>query len=354
MNSMELSVAGKISVIIPVYNAERWLEKCLHSIELQSYQNFEVILINDGSTDGSLEVCNIFAEKSNKVAVIDQANKGVSAARNAGIDYATGEWICFVDPDDELDKECFSFLIQSAERTDSDIIAATCVLIDEKSRYISRCHFFPNDISFTNRKDSLYLQLMDKTYCQGKNAFTAIGVPWAKLYRRSLLESRKLHFDCKLRRMQDNIFNCYAFYYANKITYIDKPLYYYRVEHFNSLQKSINPNLPDTVRNIIHARHQFFIRYGFDKIQKYERARNNEIARFVFQLLNEFAMKLPNKEMLDAFYQIREEYISPEKYHQYTKTGLNITQRIELFLLRTNKPHVYKFLWTLVRLGKNV
>ena len=93
---------GKISVIVPVYNVENYLDGCLESLVAQTYQDIEIVCVNDGSTDGSREKLRQWAERDGRVRVIHQSNAGVSAARNAGIEAATGEFVCFLDPDDRF------------------------------------------------------------------------------------------------------------------------------------------------------------------------------------------------------------------------------------------------------------
>ncbi|NLK11775.1 MAG: glycosyltransferase family 2 protein, partial [Staphylococcus equorum] len=97
----------KISIIIPVYNAERYLKKCIDSVLVQSYDNFELLLINDGSTDKSGDICKYYAEQDNRVKVFYKKNGGVSSARNMGIKYSKGDWLYFMDSDDFLSNKCF-------------------------------------------------------------------------------------------------------------------------------------------------------------------------------------------------------------------------------------------------------
>ena len=115
---------SKVSVIVPVYNVENYLEKCIQSIISQSFKNLEIILVNDGSTDRSKEICEKFAEKDKRIIFLNQENQGVSAARNAGLDICTGDYISFVDSDDYISSDMIEFLVNNLERNDSDI--STC------------------------------------------------------------------------------------------------------------------------------------------------------------------------------------------------------------------------------------
>lgn len=112
---------SKISVIIPVYNVEKYLYRCLNSIINQSYKDLEIILVNDGSTDSSGQICDDFSKKDNRIKVIHKENEGVSIARNTGISIATGDYLAFVDSDDFIDEKMFERLLNNAIKNDADI-----------------------------------------------------------------------------------------------------------------------------------------------------------------------------------------------------------------------------------------
>ena len=113
----------KISVIIPVYNVEAYLERCLNTVCGQSYKNLEIILVDDGSTDNCLQICEEFAERDDRIKVIHQSNQGVSAARNTGLDAATGDYIAFVDSDDYIHPEMYERLYSLLKKHDADMSA---------------------------------------------------------------------------------------------------------------------------------------------------------------------------------------------------------------------------------------
>lgn len=115
----------KISIIVPVYNVERYIERCVESICQQTYTNTEIILVDDGSTDSSGKICDEIAVKDPRIRVIHQQNSGLSAARNAGLAVAKGEYIAFVDSDDYIAQEMYSVMIENMEKYDLDIIGCT-------------------------------------------------------------------------------------------------------------------------------------------------------------------------------------------------------------------------------------
>ena len=111
----------KITIVVPIYNAEKYLERCIKSILDQTYENLEIILVNDGSTDKSLEICEKFKAEDNRIIIINKENGGVSSARNKGIDAATGKFIIFIDADDYIEKEMFEVLEEDLFKNNVDI-----------------------------------------------------------------------------------------------------------------------------------------------------------------------------------------------------------------------------------------
>lgn len=132
-----------ISVIVPVFNAQRFLPKCIGSILNQSYKNLEVLLIDDGSTDKSLEICKKYEQKDNRVVVISQENGGVSSARNNGLRRANGEYICFVDSDDWIPKKSIELLYRAILVEDSDLAVGALKSIEKARTFISTV---PNEV----------------------------------------------------------------------------------------------------------------------------------------------------------------------------------------------------------------
>ena len=116
---------GKVSIIVPVYDVQEYLAQCIDSILVQTYKNIEIILINDGSNDNSGIICDQYAKKDSRVFVIHQKNKGVSCARNVGIERATGKYICFIDSDDFINPEMVNYLVKIVENTKSE--CAVCL-----------------------------------------------------------------------------------------------------------------------------------------------------------------------------------------------------------------------------------
>ena len=197
-----------ISVIIPVYNVEQYVESCLNSVIDQSYTNLEIILVDDGSTDRSGEICGQYALKDSRIKVIHEENAGLGEARNRGLRIASGDYICFVDSDDWIEEDYCKELAQAAERTNSKI---------PKVKY--------DDCFTTTGKEILHY-----TMTANSKYWFNISV-WNKLYKREIISG--LWF--KSRVYEDIMYNAESMYRANKITYVNKCLYNYRINREGSI-----------------------------------------------------------------------------------------------------------------------
>ena len=118
-----------ISAIVPAYNVEKYLERCVNSILIQTYENFEIILVDDGSKDQSVEICDKFAQEDNRIKVIHKENGGLSSARNAGMKIAEGKYIVFIDSDDDIEPNMFELMLQAAEENKADFVMTDYIRI---------------------------------------------------------------------------------------------------------------------------------------------------------------------------------------------------------------------------------
>ena len=229
-----------ISIIVPVYNVELFLEQGIQSLVEQTYYNIEIILVDDGSTDNSGEICDRWARQDSRIVCIHQKNAGQSTARNKGLSLARGEWTAFVDSDDFCACNMLETLLEEKKRIgNTDIIIGSYYSV--KNNKIMREHFFSENVTISQSgthndengmADYSVKDLMKMAIginVSGNTGKTNIGVPWGKLYRTEFLRKNHITFDVGLRRMQDTVFNLTAFGCAEKIRYIDVPLYYYRI-----------------------------------------------------------------------------------------------------------------------------
>lgn len=201
-----------ISIIVPVYNSEKTLQRCIESLLMQTYSDIEILLVIDGATDSSLDIGKAYEKKDSRVKVIQKENEGVSKARNLGLSFAKGEYIQFVDSDDYIEGNMCEKLIQSVDKTKAQM--ALCGFH----------HLFLNrDIKKVPLKGGyvlkestdVFLSLYESGY---------LNMPWNKLFKRELIQR---DFDASLSLGEDLLFNLNYMNEIDKITVIDEPLYYY-------------------------------------------------------------------------------------------------------------------------------
>ena len=206
-----------ISVIIPIYKVEKYLNRCINSILEQDYKNLQIILINDGSPDKCPIICDAYAKKDNRINVIHKSNGGLSDARNAGIKSAKGEYIVFVDSDDYVDKSYISQLYYLLQKYKADISICGYTEVLENS---SRIHSYSKNYNekIINKSDA-----MKEAILSNKGFFI---VAWNKLYKRSIFLNNMILFP-KGKINEDNFINYKLYFYAKKIVYTDQPLYHY-------------------------------------------------------------------------------------------------------------------------------
>lgn len=213
------TLAELISVIVPIYKAEPYLDQCIESITNQTYRNLEIILIDDGSPDKCPEICDRWAGKDPRILVIHQKNSGVSAARNAGIERANGAYIAFVDSDDFLEPEYIEYLYRALIETGSDL---------SECAYVSYPH--PSKNTFVKRQLSKpILQTAEEAlylWCRPKPNAPLNIIIWDKLYRRELIGDER--FAIEFSGGEDVLFTCHIFGKCRKIACIDNELYHWR------------------------------------------------------------------------------------------------------------------------------
>lgn len=204
-----------ISVVVPVYNVEAYIEKCVMSVCNQTYRDLQIILVDDGSTDLSGHICDQMAKQDQRITVIHKRNGGLSSARNAGIDAASGQYIGFVDSDDYIAENMYEMLLSALQKNDADI---------------SICNrYYVSDNGKKNiRKNSIQQELVmdSETALRRMNDFKSFDMAaWDKLYKKSLFD--KIRFP-ENRLSEDFYIMCKLFCGAKKIVYIPESLYFYR------------------------------------------------------------------------------------------------------------------------------
>ena len=216
----------KITIIVPIYNASHYLCECIESILSQSVRDFELILVNDGSTDDSLDICKKYEQSDDRIIVVSQTNSGVSKARNRGLDVAKGEWITFADADDYFLDDALLTLYERAMQTGTDLVLANALKL--KNGKFSELHRLKNEVL--------------------PNAIMSIKhfALWGYLFNADIIRKQQLRFIDGLAYSEDRIFIYQMARYCKTIAFCNKPVYVYRINETSACSSQ------DGVRKACH------------------------------------------------------------------------------------------------------
>ena len=214
-----------VSVIIPVYNVEKYIEECIISICNQDYKNIEIILVDDGSFDNSGEICDRYAKKDDRIKVIHKENNGVSSARNSGLDIAKGDYVCFVDGDDYLESDYVSYLLK--------------LILDNKVDISISKGIYDTFTPKNNKQDYIKVISGEDTAIEILTYKIHIGV-YSKMFSLKFLKDNSIRFKENIRMGEGFNFNTYSFLHATKVAIGYKQIYYYRRNNIDSATTNFN------------------------------------------------------------------------------------------------------------------
>ncbi len=211
-----------VSIIVPVYNVEKYLDECLASIAKQSYKNLQVILVDDGSDDASPQICDTYVAKDERFEVYHNNNRGPSYSRNFGIDHSSGEYLVFIDSDDWVDADYVRNLVQAMEETGSELAISPYRLEYPDWSVLERVD--EKKLTGVLAKDLVHL-------------YRLTAGPWCKLYRKDIVCNKDLRFVLGRAYSEDRVFNYHYLQCIKKYVYVDIPQYHYRKDGRPSLSE---------------------------------------------------------------------------------------------------------------------
>lgn len=261
---------------------EQFLGRCLDSVVNQTYTALDIILINDGSTDSSGDICNAYAQNDPRINVIHQVNGGVSSARNAGLNIATGDYISFVDPDDYIELNTYETLIPYLDNNSIDILRFNAY---RKGEILNQLPF-KGEYSGERFEQEIVLPMVGSEKFGG---MFILGVLWIHLFRRKVIEKNHIRFNKELRRCEDRLFTITAMLHSNRMFFIYSGLYHYQVND-ESLSNRYDPIrwqqelifLDDLKKAYTHAKSDSFI------AEANKRIKNDYTLRAVTSINNEY------------------------------------------------------------------
>lgn len=265
-----------LTVIVPVYNVEKYLRQCLDSVVNQTFKDLEIILINDGSTDSSLDICKEYCDKDDRVVVIDQENAGLAAARQTGLDNAKGEYIAFVDSDDYLELDMYDKMLAAARSTSAEIVFCNVYRNEDKKEEA----YFPS--GFYDRKgiEEVIFPRLLASFDQDGRENTIRWCNWLRIYKKSLIDSNGIRFDKRFRRSQDLPFTFECTIYAKGYYYMGEEYLYHNRMNYESLSKGYTKNMWGLIKPLIQ-----YLQTVVDKYTDYDfhEQMNKRAALFAFE-----------------------------------------------------------------------
>ena len=298
----------KISVIVPIYNAEKYLKKCLNSIIHQTFKDLEILCINDGSTDNSLKIIQDFSKKDARIKIFNTSNNGQGSARNLGLKHAAGEYISFIDADDWIVEDAYEKLYYKSNKYDLDILffqminyinSSGNLIESDLYNYEVLINNFDNEIPFSSKDASEFL-------------FNIAVCPVSKLYKRKFLTENNIVFPENII-FEDNVFFYNAFLKADKISFINKH-FYFRRRH----SESITQNISEKSFDIVNATNKMLILFKDNNwYSKYK----IPLINHTFSMILEWFFKSELTLCEDFYIKIKSEFLGlnefKEDFNQY-------------------------------------
>lgn len=301
----------KISVIIPIYKVEEYLNRCVDSVVNQTYQNLEIILVDDGSPDNCPKMCDEWASKDNRIKVIHKANGGLSDARNAGIDEMSGEYVFFVDSDDWIHKDMLKILMTFQKKYDVDI--AECKALPTYKEVADAQIDVENiALSVLDTKESMASLLREKPLKQ---------TVWNKLYKRNIVEDTKFEVG---KYHEDEFWTHQAFDKAKKILFADAELYYYFQRHDSIMGQAFSLKRLDAIEGRYRRLEMFKEKYP----ELVSEAKENLV--FLIMYYGQQALEANNSNA-DIYFRIAKDYLKMLSFSKQDKEQMTFTHKMWVY-----------------------
>ena len=318
----------KISVIVPVYNAEKFLNQCLESIINQTFKDFELLLIDDGSTDSSGRICDEYAEKDSRIKVVHQRNQGQAVARNKGLDMACGEWIAMIDSDDYIKTDMFEKLLTAAEKENADMCSCNFFSFDNETPEILKEHTY----GYTEYRISSGLEILKEAnnFSDLPSKFT---VPWSRLVKKEAYDS--------IRFPEGIVFEDAAIAHlvldkCKKIVLIPDCLYYYRIVQGSTTHREFNIKFFDVFYSQ-KARFDYYVKHG---IEEYSHSLQDS---FYAYLLSDYYRYSGDKENRKKLLEFRKMALQIFPYY-FKRKDVVFNQKLSILLFCLS-PGLFKIIF---------
>lgn len=336
-----------VSIVVPVYNAAQTLEKCVGSLTTQTFGKIEILLVNNGSTDNSLDVCKNIAAKDSRIKVINHYEKGVSTARNRGIDESSGDYVMFVDADDWIDTNVCEVFANLNSKYNYDLFCFSALYNKGKKSVKSFLYSENVDLLSPEQKESLQIKVLSPQapVLDYKVNTRFAGSACGKFYKREILQKNNLRFATETTISEDCLFNTLALDYFCRIGYTKDYFYYYE-QHDDSAQNSYRPN-SDKYFGFVIKRIQKWLAES-RKDQRFIDAANCLFVHYLFGIMKEDIFHKDNDISLIQRYKALELLLSKENHQailqEVNKDFFSMLEKLLVFMMKK------KFCWIITLL----
>lgn len=316
-----------VSIIVPVYNVEEYLERCIQSLIRQTLNRIEIILVDDGSLDHSGSLCDKFAEIDNRIKVIHKANGGLSSARNAGIDIAKGRYIGFVDSDDDVEVDMYERMSSIAEEYQVDFVMADYLRIfDEGKARLKTLDIQSGYYDRNKIRDEIFPNLIMKEQIDYGPFLSVCHC----LYRTTFFREHAMQFDEKVRWSEDNIFSAIMGYYCSSFYYMQGQALYHYYQNQGTITTSYRKGAWQTYCTMNDHLHDFF-----DKVEDYNFERQLKL-HMIYYACNciEQIKFLDRKQGLEQIKVILGDPHLAEAFKKFRLPDVSLKLKIQLVLMK--------------------
>lgn len=323
-----------VSVIIPAYNAGKWISSAIENIQQQTYRNWELIIVNDGSTDMTPEVCQKYAITDDRIHLYTQKNQGPSAARNNGLSHMEGDYFTIIDSDDLLHKEALEIYVAAAEKNNAEVVVAGYRMINSFTN--ETCEYtFKSEMLFQVKKGNINIEPVEKVIQAGLMASN-----WNKLYKKELSD---LRFDENLSLNEDVLFSLTALSRAKSVVVIPDVLYDYRIQNGQSLSLKFHPELPEALEaleNQLVKNQSLPLRLGISRW----------LSNYMYVYMKNICI---NSELKGRTRQLLGNCVKSRFFRKYMtfSNADTMNRKIGSLLLRLKMPGMYIFLMQIKKRG---
>ena len=354
MNTKAEVNKGLVSVIIPIYNVEKYVYKCLDSVKKQTYKNIEVIAVNDGATDSSGEIARNFCESDDRYIYIEKPNGGLSSARNTGLDNASGEFIIFIDSDDWLMPSYVEEMICAFE-DDVDIVIGKYKNQDNDFGVISEPNYKENITRVFKDKEK-EKEILERHLAAYPNSGylinTSLMPVWKNVYKHEFIKRHNLRFVSEREVMaEDYVFNMEAYYFADSVKFVPVSGYIHLIVK-NSLSRSYRKNAFEMSENRIKVVENFIDTHSFYDVDSVKKAAMDfYVANYSYDIFNLSCSNETNK------LQLLKKRLPDKHIKDYIKNNvINIEKRFRICIsiMKTGKPALIVILNNLLNIVRRI